>query len=276
VEWNIFDFYSNSPGDIPSTPRLGQITSVFGFASDNVFFASGRQVQHWNGKTYTNDERPYDLFTGSVQGIWGSNDKDIWFVGDKGVNGTKGFVVHYDGHSYRSFNPGFTEDINDIWGVGDTALCIASDWFHGNSTSSVLRLVNGSVQNAYSNYLVKSLKCIWYGKGMNPIATGGYDMQWNGTRWEAIPGFSDHWFCLGLRGTGRNDYFMIRENAEVFHYNGASWKKWQFGEIGAYYYLSISCIKDNVWIVGETDVERCRGLIIHGKRIPQSPPGYGE
>ncbi len=127
-EWTIHDIAFLRIGSSDHLKDvIAPVDAVFGFASDNVIFSCAHQAQRWDGHRFTTDTNSHDAITGPVLQIWGSSDRDVYFVGGKGYTGDN-FVVHHDGREYRRIEPGFEDDITDIWGVDDTALCIASDW----------------------------------------------------------------------------------------------------------------------------------------------------
>jgi hypothetical protein len=66
---------------------------VFGTGGDDVWFGgSGGTILRYRGGAF---ERMTTPRTGTIFGIWGANDQDVWAVGDGGAGG--GIVWHYDG-----------------------------------------------------------------------------------------------------------------------------------------------------------------------------------
>jgi hypothetical protein len=255
-EWEIIDIPVYLPGTTHS--HTYPLVCVYAFSHHDVWFSAGGDVVRWDGRSFCYDFTSNAILKGGVIKMWG-HDGNMWFVGNKG------FIAYYANGTYSKIESGITYDINDVWGVGDTALCIASDCLYDVSESHVLRLVNGTAEHAYENGLLQAMKCIWFTPGMSTLlAMGGFDLEWNGTTWKrfACP---TQWFCMALRGNSSSDIFCAGQHGTLAHYNGISWKSFDSICSQYYYFRGLSCTRNNVWIVGVDDIGHL--IILHGRRV---------
>jgi hypothetical protein len=80
-------------------------------AGNDVWFALGNQVQHYDGSTTTTWSISDDWTGDSTQEIWGTGPHDVW------VEGAQSSLHHYDGvHWTRHAPPGV--GVEAIWGNG--------------------------------------------------------------------------------------------------------------------------------------------------------------
>jgi hypothetical protein len=254
-QWNIVDILIPLLGTNRSFPD--PLTCVFAFSPTDVWFSGGGDVEHWNGKKFTSDMRINPLLAGGITRMWGNNGK-MWFVG------TNGSLVYYAPDQYRKVESGTPYDINDVWGTGDTALCVASNWLFENSESHILRLVNGKAEHAYESGIKRSEKCIWFAPGMRKLMVmGGFSMEWNGKEWWrfAVPSI---WYKMSLRGNSPSDIFAADQYGGILHYNGVSWIKYEGVCSQNYNFMGLACTKNQVWAVGDDDIGHL--IIVHGRR----------
>lgn len=129
----------------------GDLYSVFGFSSSNVF-AAGRfgTIEHFDGTTWTKMTVPGG--TGDFRSIWGSSPSDIYAVGhgsafihfdggswppvigipsghytgvfgrsskDVFVVGLSGVILHYDGRGWTQMQSGVTTDLYGVGGIAN-------------------------------------------------------------------------------------------------------------------------------------------------------------
>ena len=256
--WEIVDV----PIPLPGTNQkyASELNSVFAFHHNDVWFGSG-QVTFWDGEKYWTDETIYGHFPLGVYKIWGRRRDDVWLVGGKGA------LAHYDGNrrKFQVLQSGIAYDFNDVWGCGDTALCIASNWLWENSHSYVYRLVNGTAEQAYMKYLPRGMTSIWFCPGMRKLTAGGsFYVEWNGVEWKGQVNPPLRFGQIGIRGASPVDFFVVDQASGVAHYNGKSWVKHVVGNEGDNLFHALSCTRDQVWFVGSNQLGRT--IIIHGKR----------
>ena len=258
-EWKIVDVPVWLPGtnDISASP----LQSVFAFGHENVWFGGGYTIR-WDGHRYHMDTLAstlYKSFPLGIYKIWGRRPDDVYLVGGKGA------LAHYNGRIFRVLQSGIEYDFNDVWGCGDTALCIASNWLFEKSESFIYRLTNGTAERAYSEELPRAMTSIWFREGMRRLtAVGGVYREWNGREWAWAMTQPLKFFLVGIRGASPVDFFIVDQASGVAHYNGNSWRAHYSGAPGDNDMFAIACTRDQVWAVGCNKIGRT--LIIHGKR----------
>jgi hypothetical protein len=255
--WTIVDVPVWLPGTNVHLPSV--IQSVIAFSHNEVWFANG-SVIFWDGTKFTEDMTIYDWFGYGAYRMWGKNSKDVYLVGGLGA------IAHYKSGKFTKLESGTMYDVNDIWGVGDTALCIASNWFGEASESCVLRLVDGKVDPIYDVGLPRAMKGIWFCDGMRCLTVvGGFYAEWMGTQWKRRPNQDPLKFVyMGIRGNSPIDYFVVDQRSGIAHYNGKSWKKYTDGISPDDYFMGLTCTPKNIWAVGDNDIGRL--VIVHGTR----------
>jgi len=86
------------------------IKSIFVFSEDDIWFARGGSLVHFNGNEYYNDCRMNSLLAGSINKIWGTSSDKLYVVGNNGT------MVGYNGTLWWRIYSGTELHINDIWG----------------------------------------------------------------------------------------------------------------------------------------------------------------
>lgn len=249
-------------------------------------------------------EKPYPSFDQqTVQSVLAVSENEIWFSGlnatrlinntweyfvntwpvpvEYGISATKMFafdrnnvflvcskdyVTHWDGTRFSKIDSKISTNFNDVWGVGDTVLCVASNWDEPNNESTVLRIVNRRATFFPNNGLPRGLASIWFKRQNNIYSFGGNFSHWDGTKWSQAwqPSFGPG-LIHGMRGEAENDLFCVGDLGTISHFNGRTWK-W-FDEINQtrdYLFNSLATLPDRVYAVGSD--RRGKGLLIHGRR----------
>ena len=256
-EWKIVDILT--PYYQGVTPYPARINAAFAFSSSDVWFYISGLVQRWNGERFLGDTRINPCLNGPVLRMWGKNSSDIWFVGRHGT------LVHYDGKECRKLDAGTDFDINDVWGVGDTALCVASNWLWDFSESKILRLVNGKAEPAYMEEIPRGMTSIWFLNGMRQLSiNGSFYAEWSGSRWERKPYPFLKFVGTGIRGNSPVDFFIIDQTTGVAHFNGNSWFPHFIGNVGDYHLKALACAPHHVWVAGDDKIGQM--FIEHGMR----------
>lgn len=95
-------------------PRTLDVTSIWGFASDDVWLSAREGLYHYGGGSWSR--------VGSRNGgIWGSAPDDVWLVHEQGID-------HYDGNSWTAassigpLNAIHGVGASEAWAVGDDGL----------------------------------------------------------------------------------------------------------------------------------------------------------
>jgi hypothetical protein len=196
-------------------------------------------VSMWNGKSFVTDTSLYTQSGYGVTKMWGRHGNDVYLVGQHGL------LAHYNGRIFRVLTSGIEYDFNDVWGCGDTALCMASNWLWENSASYIFRLVNGTAERAYVKSLPKGMRGLWLLPGMRTLTVvGRWYMEWNGAEWAARLNPPLRYFFMAIRGNSPVDYFVLDQASGIAHYNGKSWIKRVFGNEGVNLFHALTCTQD--------------------------------
>ncbi len=94
---------------------LAVIDGVFAFGHDDIWFATGCTVVHYDGKNF---ERlwycDYEQFGfNQTTTVWGTSPTNIYFAGHRGT------IVHYDGDTFTRLDTGIDTDFINITGSDD-------------------------------------------------------------------------------------------------------------------------------------------------------------
>jgi hypothetical protein len=116
---------------------------------------------------------------------------DIWGVSETNIfiASQWGGLLHYDGISWNWMTSGTTEHINDLWGLDDSSIYAV-----GN---------NGSI------------------------------LHYDGTTWSGTTSGSNHFH--GVWGVSENEIYAVSDNGGIFKYNGSGWSQvmWASGNLMA-------------------------------------------
>jgi hypothetical protein len=239
------------------------LEGAFAFSATEVWFASSVPIK-WNG----NFAALYHLYDmgiltpddGSVSKVWGSNPRDIYFVGRKGS------VVHYDGSNWQKLPSGTTVDIQDIWGAGQAVLAVASFINYGRGLD-LLQIQGTSVAKLDTAGLRIALSSVWFSNDQDFYLAGDglftknklTDLRWD--LHEEQPSI----YKRRVRGNAGNDVFVVGDFGLVSHYNGSSWRHYRDREVPSFFGLlsSAAVTRDVMVAVGEIND---RALVLRAKR----------
>lgn len=237
---------------------IAQIRSVFAISPDNVWFD---EIFRWDGSRFI--EMPIDpIFYGyGVNKIWGNSGSNVYAVS---ING---FIAHFDGTRWRRIESGTDMPIQDIWGdfnlrSGEKEiLCLASTVYFGGE-SKILKIKKDSVEYLKTNGLPWSLKGIWFKSGRIYYVVGdGIYMTKLFDRWERILDYVNV-YTGRVRGYDLNDIFIAGAFGFISHFNGYSWRIYDFPWMDSDYY-GLDVKGNLVCAVGQIGQ---RALILIGKR----------
>ncbi|MFO0580346.1 MAG: hypothetical protein U1A78_40755 [Polyangia bacterium] len=106
-----------------SVPPKMDYRAIRGTGHDNIWIVGGPQykvILQWNGEVWTVHKHSAP---GSLNGVWGSDTKSAWAVGDAGT------LVEWDGSTWTPRSLGVSVDLYAIWGASSTDVWIAGE--HG-------------------------------------------------------------------------------------------------------------------------------------------------
>jgi hypothetical protein len=212
------------------------INTVYGFSSNDVWFAAGADLIHWDGNAFL--ARAFFMtslpFDGQVLKMWGTNRYNLYCVGRSGA------IYHYnDGDStWQKMESGTDVDLLDVWGSPDGRVVWACGW--GDFTPTIFLKYEQSVWNTqYSDdlhrFIIRNdslsgelVSGVAFNKNILYLLTSAglfkskYSTHGEGTR----SSFSVDWFPgfpFRIRGNGINDIMIAGEYSMIAHYNGVNW-----------------------------------------------------
>lgn len=164
-------WYRNNHWRVTSN-EFGEITSMWGLADDDFWFATSENYLHWDGDSWTEHGAP----AGTIHDIFGFDNYDIWAAGERGT------IQHWDGVEWRTQRAPTAETLRAVWGpdrdqvwaVGEGGTILQFDggqWRVSASTSSAdLYAVHGTSRGD-----------IW------AVGEAGTILRFNGSRWNVLP-----------------------------------------------------------------------------------------
>jgi len=250
-------------------PITYSIQSIFAFGKNDIWFARGGSLNHWNGTNFIHDCSVNKILTGSINKIWGTSCSDLYIVGNSGM------IAHYDGKEWRRIesNDGaaeITTGIQDIWGCYNEAtnrysiMAVASEHFTSKKPK-ILSIENQKYQVIPTDSIPYLAYGIWSPDARNWFISGYSVFRYYAPthQWKRL-GKMKNYFLPGIRGNGVNDLFAVGEGftPKLFHWNGFSWRQYQDAFLeGGYYQVAFK--EDLVVAVGY----RANGDIIGPAKI---------
>ncbi len=236
-----------------------QADAVFIRAKDDVWFAAmGNVVANWRAKYIATWCVPRSEWKGMYTQIT-SIHSNMLFAGIEGC------LTQFDGIRFMGLQTNTLKNINDVWTLNDTTLCVASDWSSSvNNETLILRVVGGNVEQWSDTTMRPGGHSVWFdGKGTIYLV-GGWLQRWNGKKWDELknPSWS---YLMSVRGTAWNDVFIVGHFGTIMHFNGKTWKLLTEVEpTRSLIFYKIVYIKDNAFIIGNDD--QGQFFIYHGRR----------
>jgi hypothetical protein len=179
--------------------NVGGASHAWGTAWDDMWFAAGNSMKHWDGST-TTSQATGDI----VNAVWGASSTDVWMAGSS--------LHHYTGTWTEVATTQLTHAMwgfgaNDIWAVGSAVLHkTAAGW---NTVTAPGTTDLFGVWGAASND-------VW------AVGEAGLVIHWNGTAWSAVD--------LGLTadlydvwGTAADDVWIVGTQNTLLHREGGQW-----------------------------------------------------
>lgn len=222
------------------------IRSIFVFSNDDMWFARGGSLVHYDGNSYFNDCGMNSFLTGSINKIWGSSSNDLYIAGDEGN------IAHYNGTSWQKIESGTNLNINDIWGIIDKdgnnfILCSAYNFGSGGE-KKLLSISNNNVIGEIPWVENRELYTVWFNTG-DKIYAGGEGLFYrtnNEWKEETLPAL----FKFRVRGEELNDILIAGGFGFAAHYNGSSWKTFEEVSLAAGNYKGLAVKSNTVVLSG--------------------------
>jgi hypothetical protein len=207
-----------------SAVEFPPLRTIFAFSINDIWFARGGSLVHYNGSTFYNDCEMNPLLDGSINKIWGADSNDLYAVGDLGT------IIHYNGSSWQKIESGTTVDIQDIWGAKNPdsgeweILAVASSGPFPPQAKQLLSIQGTTVTAMPDSGLALSLAGVWFVPGTiyYVVGDGVFYTEEIGQFWHSG---TTHplLYKVGVRGNAANDVFITGSFGLVSHYNGSTW-----------------------------------------------------
>jgi hypothetical protein len=229
------------------------ITAVIAFADNDVWFCDGGELVHWNGNTYESDCSIQSLTSGELRKMWGSSASDMYLVG---YNGT---IIHYANSAGQRIMSETNLSIQDIWGDVNTTtgqeeiLAVASNSFALPQGKALIQLSGNTATTVSDSGLALAISSVWFIPGSRYFIGGDglFSTSAIGSRWQ-LDTTQPLLYKDAIRGTAKNDIFVVGGYGLVSHWNGATWKQYTGNELQSIdgYYQSLSFRNNTVAAVG--------------------------
>lgn len=229
-----------------------------------------------------------------VEGIFGLNDKDIWFVGSENSLAAPGMAMHWDGQGWLTAPLPTTFAVPGVWGSA------ANQFFAIPTDGTVLQWDGVSWRAGTAQQPRVSVSGIWGLSSSKIWITGSGLYEYNGNNtWlrdpavsttnfrEAIWGTSaaDYWIVgpgdvsyhrvngqlqsaglpsgpntiyTSIFGTSPSDVWTVGTDGTIHHFDGVSWKL-RMQTAGTIYYRVFSPALNDVYVVGDN------GSLLHSQ-----------
>ena len=231
-------------------------SAVFAFDENDVWIAmDGDQVARINGTTQVETHCMPVSF--SIKKMWGSSSNNLYAVGSNGT------IIWYNGAGWWRILSGIELNIYDIWGQQTKngeyeILCVAST-LSINQGKKVLQITGTNVKQINDVGLPWSLRTVWFITGRNYLIGGDglYYAKHLGEDWirdYTMPPY----YKTGIRGNGFNDIVMVGTFGLLMHFDGFSWKSYNYLP-----YFSGSYVEVKI----KGDVIACTGGLNDGQAI---------
>ena len=242
---------------------MGDLSSIFGLSNNDIwsvgywvvypdFYAL---ISHWDGavwNTWKFQQYP-DLYS-----VWGTSSANLYAVGSKGA------ILKFDGVQWQSLPSGVGENIKGIWGVSGNEIYAVGN-YPLNDTGVVLKYDgnrwNKIIENTFKTDIPSGEMAAVWGANHNGFLIGthvGHDSSWGSFGWP-----NDDTYIDKIRGTGSNNIFACGSFDLIMHYNGKTFKRYDFykkpngGRL-----TGIFVTEKSVFIVGQS--ENSRGIVYRG------------
>jgi len=195
------------------------LKAVWTFSDSNIVITNGGSIGWFNGETVKLDCGVNPLLTGSINKMWGTNNSNLYVVGNGGN------IAHYDGKSWQKIESGTTSIINDVWGIKDKVgnsilYCPVSSFFEPGD-KKILKITNNKVDSFLWNKDLR-LYSAWTDKEnfLFVCGEGAFENKFGTWNQIALPEVGMN----SVRGNNINDIFIVGDYGFISHFNGVNWK----------------------------------------------------
>ena len=254
-EWLLEQVLDSMPGY--SRAQVEPLDLVYGSSPDNIWFACGTLLVHWDGKKFSTVHHLSNEMKGGLKECWASGPDNIW------MGGMNGELVHFNGRIWRRIKNDIEYEITGIWGQGDTVLIAATE-NPVRTRTKFYTVVNEEVRFLMEDSSVVQVEAVWYEHLRNILAEGPWSYHYDGTSWSVVdrPKAGQ---VLDVFGINKQDIVACGNFGTIRHWNGKRWKIWwKQPPVGNASLRSITMHGNTHWAVGGTNGKRA--VIVTGRR----------
>ncbi len=235
LEWEMWrlQFYTfcgeTSTGSYPAR-------SIIAFSSNDLWITSGSQITHFDGV----NQLSIECIPVSVNKLWGSNDNDLYVVGQIGK------IAHYQNTQWTKIESGTDMSLVDMVGTeGNNIFMCGGD---GNNLTGIILKKNdpgwGTIANSkivtreeiFKPDLFGSISAIWLDDKNTLYAAGNLLYQYKFGRWDYVHSLPENFiggnpnvyyrgYIGDVKGLKSNDMWIVGDRNTLRHFNGVSWKQ---------------------------------------------------
>lgn len=225
-EWELKRIYYYGSCSAVEYPPL---KAIWAFSENELVVSNGGSIGWFNGNTVILDCEINPLLSGSINKVWGSNENDLYVVGNNGN------IAHYQNGSWTRIETGTDLEIYDIWGdynqtnSGYEIIAVAAKQFV-TYDKKIFRITGNSAQNIRTDSIPYSIHGVWFKSGKKYFVAGAGLYSKNNvnstSQWELLHPGVINYYLYAIRGLEMNDFFVCGAFGEVIHYNGSTWKSY--------------------------------------------------
>ena len=242
------------------------IRSIFAFSDDDIWYARGGSLVHFDGTEYYNDCGMNSFLTGSINKIWGTSSSDLYIVGNNGN------IAWYNGSVWTKIESGTELNINDIWGeynekTGEWEILAVASNILQSFEKEVIKINENDAGLLNKEGIDWTLSSIWFipNRKYYAVGSGIYqknqlsEIEWKDDSISRITNYHVN----RIRANYMNDVVIVGAFGEILHFSGYSWKSYfsQTHINGSY--KSVTIINNLIIAVGQ---DAPKAAIIIGTR----------
>ncbi len=239
--------WDGSDWDIKRIPFTGEcsaviyplIRSVFAFSENDIWFARGGSLVHFDGVNYFNDCGMNSFLTGSINKLWGTSSEDLYIVGNSGN------IAHYNGTSWQKIESGtdlplvdiYSRNGNEIYAAGINVSEVKGVVLKGNVNQFLVMIYSEIInESELFQKLYGDLASVWVDELGTIYAGGNLLYRYKNNKWNYVTSLPENFIggnpgayyrgaLWSIRGNASNDYIIAGDRNTLRHFNGTTWEQ---------------------------------------------------
>ena len=217
-KWELIKIPVDDFGSIGTYP----LRTICAFSKDEIYFNAGAALVKWDGNSFSQEAffmaSIDDPYYGPINSMWGNSIRDFYSVGDKG------YIVHYNGTTWKRMNSGTDIDLRDISGIGEHVFVVGRNY---SGENIVIELRNGQWETLFQpDYPKEKITAVdVYDEIVYFITDSGilkYNPKKNQSSFDEVLGIKN-WLYRYIDVQNINDIFLLSGDGRTLHFNGVSW-----------------------------------------------------